>query len=116
MAELYPQFDYILIDSPPLLAVDDAAALAPRADGVLMIVRGSFTSARMARRALDLLRQRQAHVLGLVLNRALPSASEQRYYQQYRRAYRWHPQPPATVPAPVLVCNATSSTRDSLAS
>jgi capsular exopolysaccharide synthesis family protein len=111
MGELYPRFDYMLIDSPPLLATDDAASIAPRVDGVLMIVRGSFTSARMARRALDLLRQRQAHVLGLVFNRALSSASEYGHYQQYREAYRWHPQPRGSAPA--LVCASTSSsTRD----
>ena len=107
MAELYPQFDYILIDSPPLLATDDAASLAPKVDGVLMIVRGSFTSARMARRALDLLRQRQAHLLGLVLNRALSSASEYHYYQHYREAYRWQPQSRGS--AAELVCGSPSS-------
>src|SRR5439155_265914 len=35
IGELYPQFDYILIDSPPLLATDDAASLAPKLVGVL---------------------------------------------------------------------------------
>ncbi len=92
MAELYPQFDYILIDSPPLLATDDAASLAPKVDGVLMIVRGSFTSARMARRGLDLLRQRHAHVLGLVFNRAHASPYEYHYYHQYRNEYQWRRQ------------------------
>ena len=91
-AELYPQFDYILIDSPPLLATDDAASLAPKVDGVLMIVRGSFTSARMARRGLDLLRQRRAHILGLVFNGVFASGGEYHCYQDYRDDYRWRPQ------------------------
>jgi len=99
VSELYPRFDYIIIDSPPLLATDDAASLAPQADGVLMIVRASHTSARLARRALDLLRQRQTHVLGLVLNRALSSAYEDRYYHHYGQAYQWRPQPSKQAPA-----------------
>ncbi|MBU6402514.1 MAG: AAA family ATPase, partial [Verrucomicrobia bacterium] len=46
LTEAGPQFDYILADSPPVLATEDAAALAPKVDGVLFVVRGSCTSAR----------------------------------------------------------------------
>ena len=91
LAEAKPQFDYILVDTPPVLATDDAASLAPKVDGVLFVVRGSFTSARMARGALDALRQRHVHVLGLIFNRAASSPYGHDYYQRYRRAYRWEP-------------------------
>jgi polysaccharide biosynthesis transport protein len=114
LSELSPQFDYVLIDSPPLLAVDDAASLAPKVDGVLFIVRGSFTSARMAGRALDVLRQRGAHVLGLVFNRARSSTSEYHYYRHFRGAYRWQPEP--AEPSPVLVCNSDPLRQDASAS
>jgi capsular exopolysaccharide synthesis family protein len=93
IAELRGQFDYVLIDSPPLLATDDTPSFAPLVDGVLMIVRGAFTSARMARRGLDLLRQRGAHVLGLVFNRATTSANGYHYYRHFRNEYHWDPQP-----------------------
>lgn len=83
------QFDYILVDTPPVLATDDSAALAPKVDGVLFVVRGSFTSARMARAALDTLRQRHVRVLGLVFNRVVSSRYERYYYERYQRAYRW---------------------------
>src|SRR5436190_1675517 len=92
LAEAKPQFDYILVDTPPVLATDDAASLAPKVDGVLFVVRGSFTSARMARGALDALRQRHVHVLGLIFNRAASSPYERQYYHRYRRAYRWEPE------------------------
>jgi capsular exopolysaccharide synthesis family protein len=92
LEELYSQFDYILIDSPPLLATDDAAGLAPKADGVMLIVRGSFTSARTARRGLEVLKQRGAHVLGLVFNRAPVTVNGYRGYRQYGREYQWRPQ------------------------
>src|SRR5438132_12975168 len=42
LEEIYPKYDYIIIDSPPVLAADDAATLAPRVDGVLFVVRGSY--------------------------------------------------------------------------
>jgi capsular exopolysaccharide synthesis family protein len=114
LAELYTQFDYILIDSPPLLATDDGASLAPNVDGVLMVVRGSFTSARMARRGLELLRQRRAHVLGLIFNRAVSSSNGYHYYQHFRDEYRWHPQP--STRTGVLVGGARLSTSERAAS
>ncbi len=53
-----------------MFAADDASTLAPKMDGTLFIVRSRFTNARAVREALDLLFQRQARVLGLVLNRS----------------------------------------------
>jgi capsular exopolysaccharide synthesis family protein len=95
------QFDYILVDTPPVSATNDVVALAPNADGVLVVVRASFTSARMARGALDVLRQHHINVLGLVLNRALSSPYAYGSYHRYRRAYGWEPRP--TRPAGALV-------------
>jgi succinoglycan biosynthesis transport protein ExoP len=70
LKELSTQFDYVLIDSPPVFAAADAASLAPKVDGVIFVIRDFFTPARMAREALDQLYQRQADVLGIVYNRA----------------------------------------------
>src|SRR5262249_38792162 len=91
LGELSPQFDYILIDSPPLLATDDAASLAPRVDGALMLIRDSSPSARVASRRLELVRQRRARVLGLVFSRSLGSAKVYDHYQHFRHEYRWNP-------------------------
>jgi capsular exopolysaccharide synthesis family protein len=89
LADVRSRFDYVLVDSPPVLAVDDVASLAPKTDGVLFVVRGSFTSARLARAATDALRQRQIPVLGLVFNRAVSSPYQRDPYQSYREVYRW---------------------------
>lgn len=91
LASVHSQFDFILVDTPPVAAADDAAALAPKADGVLFVVRALSTSARMARGALDILRQRHARVLGLIFNRAEASPCEHQYYQPYAHAYHWEP-------------------------
>jgi capsular exopolysaccharide synthesis family protein len=91
LSEVHSHFDYVIMDSPPVLAADDVATLAPSVDGVLYVVRGTFTSARMVREGLDALRQRHARVLGLIFNRALSSPFEFHPYHRYRDEYRWRP-------------------------
>jgi capsular exopolysaccharide synthesis family protein len=81
LARMRQQFDYVLIDSSPVFAADDATTLAPKVDGTLFVVRGNFSSARQVREALELLHQRQAKVLGLVFNRADASARSYYYYK-----------------------------------
>ena len=91
LEHIAPRFDFVLIDSPPILATDDASSLAPNVDGVLMVVRGSFTSAQIAREALDSFYQRKATVLGLIFNRAVGTAYANYRYQQYKHEYQWRP-------------------------
>jgi polysaccharide biosynthesis transport protein len=87
LREIYPQYDFILMDSAPIMATDDSAGLAHKVDGVLFVVRGSFTSARTAREALGLMHQRQVNVLGLIFNRAIASSSDYYYYYEYTDSY-----------------------------
>jgi succinoglycan biosynthesis transport protein ExoP len=86
ISRLREKFDYVLIDSSPVFAADDAATLAPRVDGTLFVVRNRYSGARIAREALELLYQRQAKVLGLVFNRA-NAASRSYYYYKYADYY-----------------------------
>lgn len=79
-------FDYVLIDSTPIFAADDAPTLAPKVDGVIFVVRGRYSHARGVSTALEMLRQRQAKVLGLVYNRARASRKE-KYYYTYKEYY-----------------------------
>lgn len=81
LARMRQQFDYVIIDSSPVFAADDASTLAPKADGTLFVVRSNFTGARQVREALELLHRRQAKVLGLVFNRADASARSYYYYK-----------------------------------
>jgi tyrosine-protein kinase Etk/Wzc len=111
LEEARQQFDYILVDTPPVLATNDVAGLASKADGVLFVVRASYTSARMARGALGVLRQRHANVLGLIFNRAVSSPYEQSHYQRYRRAYGWKPK--KTKNAQALAGNSVSNANGS---
>jgi capsular exopolysaccharide synthesis family protein len=80
------EYDYIVIDSIPVLAADDSTTLAPKADGVLFVVRRGFTSSRLAQEALDLLYQRQAKIIGIVFNRADSRSRSYKYYK-YSKYY-----------------------------
>jgi len=73
-------FDYVLIDSSPVFAADDATTLAPMVDGTLFVVRSDFSRAGIVREALNLLTQRQVKVLGLILNRTDATAGSYHYY------------------------------------
>ena len=87
LQEVHKQFDHVIIDSAPVFAADDATTLAPKMDGVLFVVRGSFTRASLARQALELLYQRQAKVLGLIFNRVNPRSGSY-YYYKYADYYK----------------------------
>lgn len=64
------EFDYVLIDSCPVFAADDASCLAPKVDGTLFVVRRGQSSAQNVTEALNVLVQRQARVLGVIFNGA----------------------------------------------
>ncbi|MDB6112852.1 MAG: Tyrosine-protein kinase YwqD [Pedosphaera sp.] len=88
--EVQGLYDFILFDTPPVMAADDVSNLAPYVDGVIMVIRANYTSGRVARAALDLLYLRKINVLGLVFNGVRPSASEY-YYYKYKEYYASYP-------------------------
>jgi non-specific protein-tyrosine kinase len=74
--------DLILIDTPPVLAVSDAAVLAPRADGVIVVVGLDSSKRDDAHKARDLLLQVNSNLVGLVLNN-VEEAQSYGYYHYY---------------------------------
>jgi polysaccharide biosynthesis transport protein len=86
LQEIYNQYDYIIIDSSPVLAADDTTSLAPKIDATLFVVRLSYTSARLTKKALELLYNRQVNVAGVILNYVDTSLPEY-YYYQYSEYY-----------------------------
>ncbi|RKI48290.1 polysaccharide biosynthesis tyrosine autokinase [Corallococcus sp. AB004] len=62
------KFDRIILDSPPLNAVVDAAVLATQADGVVMVLKAGRTDRSAAKRALRSLADVQARMFGAILN------------------------------------------------
>ncbi|MGO8676441.1 MAG: polysaccharide biosynthesis tyrosine autokinase [Limisphaerales bacterium] len=88
LRKIRTQYDYVLLDSAPVLATDDTANLASGVDAVLFVVRADFTSARNARAGLQMLRERHANVLGIVFNRSVATYSGGYYsYYGYSKYY-----------------------------
>ena len=81
------EYDFVIVDTPPVMVADEAASLAPRMDGVLFVVRAEATSSRIARAAINLLVQRKARVLGLVFNAVRPGANDYHDYARYKDYY-----------------------------
>jgi capsular exopolysaccharide synthesis family protein len=86
-ARLREKFDYVMIDTSPIFATNDAPTLAPKADGTLFVVRNGFSSAAAVKEALEVLAQRRVKVLGLVFNRA-DSSAHTYYYYKHSEYYR----------------------------
>src|SRR6266851_2085416 len=86
LKEIYQYYDYVIIDSSPVLAADDTTSLAPKIDATLFVVRLSYTSARLTKKALELLYNRQVNVAGMILNFVDTSLPEY-YYYQYSEYY-----------------------------
>ncbi len=74
-------FDWIIVDSPPILPVSDAAVLATMCHGVLFVVRAGITPAAVSQRACQQLQD--ANIVGVVLNSADDSVGSGSYYQYF---------------------------------
>jgi succinoglycan biosynthesis transport protein ExoP len=68
LEKLGESFDWVIIDSPPVMAVTDAAVIAPHTTGVLFVVNARRTRQRVAQEALDRLETAGASFAGAVLN------------------------------------------------
>jgi tyrosine-protein kinase Etk/Wzc len=76
-----PTFDWIIVDSPPVLLVSDASVLAGLCDGVLFVVRAASTAFDLAQTASQEFRGK--NLLGFVLNRAEEQATYEGAYSYY---------------------------------
>ena len=73
-----PYFDWIIVDSSPVVPVSDGVNLARSCDGVLLVARAGVTKYAVAQRAASELRA--ANVLGFVLNAVVESPQTSSYY------------------------------------
>jgi non-specific protein-tyrosine kinase len=103
--ELREQYDAVLIDTPPLLPVTDAAAVAPATDGAILVCRFKRTTRTQVESAVQALSAVSAPLLGTVFT-MVPSAGP-RAYAQYNSYYRNEQSVLPSVPA------ATSNGRSS---
>ena len=78
---LKDEYDYVVLDTPPLSAFIDAAVLGSVADGTLLVVRRNFVRREEVLSAYEQLKKTEANVLGTVLNYCEDKKSE--YYYEY---------------------------------
>jgi capsular exopolysaccharide synthesis family protein len=86
--ELRQQFDFVIVDTPPLLAVTDPAIVVARMDGVLLTVRVSKNGRPAAERARELLSSVHANVLGVIVN-GVGKSNGTYGYEHYRYGYEY---------------------------
>lgn len=85
LAELRQGYDFVIVDTPPVLAVTDAVLLARQADGVILVVKGDATPRELVRHARDRLGHAGARFLGVVMNNVNVERSNVYYgYLRYR--------------------------------
>ncbi len=83
-----PHYDYVIIDSPPLGLVVDAAVIAGACDGAILVVHQGKIKYRVAQGVVEQLKKSGCRILGAVLNQpersrdVLPDAS---YYKRYKK-------------------------------
>ncbi|MGE3705527.1 MAG: GumC family protein [Vicinamibacterales bacterium] len=79
---LHGPFDWIIIDTPPVLAVTDAVVLAPMVSGVTFVVGAEMTRRRLAERAIETVLASHPKHMGVVLNK-VDFAKNKYYYSRY---------------------------------
>jgi capsular exopolysaccharide synthesis family protein len=87
LAEIEKGTDTTIVDSPPITVVTDAAILAARVDGVILVVRSGKTRLAACSHALEQLQRGGAHVLGVVVNDMPLSRVGYGYGQSYYHYY-----------------------------
>ena len=87
VGSLGQHFDWVIIDSPPIMAVTDSSVVAHVATGVVFVIGSEMTSRHTALRSLDQLRNANAKVVGAILNRVDLKHHGYYYSQYYKKAY-----------------------------
>ena len=78
-------YDYIIIDTPPLLAVSDPLIWSQCVDGILMVLDVNQINSQMLRQAISKIKELDVNILGLILNRM--KKTEGYYYYGYGKKY-----------------------------
>ncbi|MGM0302696.1 hypothetical protein IGI66_002318 [Enterococcus sp. AZ048] len=78
--ELRSDYDFVIFDMPPIVAVTDAQIVASKADGTMLVVRENYTRKDSLQKARELLSMVNANVLGAVFNGSTDVTDQGYYY------------------------------------
>ncbi|MBA2303330.1 MAG: polysaccharide biosynthesis tyrosine autokinase [Acidobacteria bacterium] len=87
MASLGVHFDWVVLDTPPVMVVADSSIVANQSSGVVFVVRADHTSRHAVRAAVEQLEAANAHLLGSVLNSVDLVRNPYYYSAYYRKDY-----------------------------
>jgi exopolysaccharide transport family protein len=87
MGSLEAHFDWVVVDSPPVLVVTDSSIVGNQAAGVVFVVGSDKTSRQAARAAVEQLDAANARIIGSVLNRVNLTRHQYYYSAYYRKEY-----------------------------
>lgn len=82
------EYDYVIIDTPPIGQVIDPAIVAQKTDGVIFLVSQSNISYRYAQKQIEQLKKSGCRILGAVLNKVDPEGKSSYYGGYYGKYYR----------------------------
>jgi capsular exopolysaccharide synthesis family protein len=86
LEEMRAKYDLVIFDTAPILAADDTTSFAPKMDGVVMVFRANYTTARQGLFCVESLKKRNISLLGMVLNGFAEDVPDN-YYYKYRDYY-----------------------------
>lgn len=87
LEKLKEQFDYVLVDAPPIMPVTDAAVIAGKVDGVILLIEAGSVSPNVAKEAKARMEQGGGHILGVVLNKVDVASRHYGYGYGYGYGY-----------------------------
>ena len=85
LKELRNVYDYIILDTPPLGSVTDAAIVAKECDGAILVIESERVSYKLAQKVQEQLEKTGCKILGAVLNKV--NIEKDKYYQKYDYYY-----------------------------
>jgi Mrp family chromosome partitioning ATPase len=90
-------YDYVFLDSPPILGVSDAAVLCSEADGTLLVIEHRSYPRDVAARARSMIQNVGGNLVGVVLNN-INIHRDYYYYYHYVGSYAYKPEPAEAAP------------------
>ncbi len=83
LEKLRNEYDLVILDSPPIVAVADAEILSSMVDGTLLVVSSETTQIELMKRSVELIRREKTQFLGTVLNNFSYRGGYGSYYKYY---------------------------------
>jgi len=85
LSQARAEYDFVILDTPPVIAVTDASVLGRLVDAAILIIRYNAAQKQVVRRCIDLLERSGTHLLGVAVNAVDFTAPE--YSEYYGRKY-----------------------------